>query len=117
VCSGFSAVIGSWNTMPIRRPRRRPIAASSRPSSSVPSKRTEPLARAASGSRPISASAVIDLPQPDSPISPAVSPRSSENDTPRSASAGPRGVGRVTRRSLTSSRAKADVDWGFRSRR
>ena len=38
---------------------------------------------APSGSRPISASAVIVLPEPDSPTTPRLSPRSSENETSR----------------------------------
>ena len=41
------------------------------------------------------ASAVIDLPQPLSPISPSVSPRPSCRSMPRNASAGPRPVERV----------------------
>ena len=55
---------------------------------------------ALSGSRPISASAVIDLPQPDSPTRPSVSPRSSEKLTPRTACAGPRLVLSRTREIL-----------------
>ena len=70
VCSGFSAVIGSWNTMPMRSPRSAHIAASSRPTSSRPFRRMLPATSAPSGSSPISASAVIDLPQPLSPIRP-----------------------------------------------
>ena len=53
----------------------KPGALSSSPSSSCPSRRMLPLACAASGSRPMSARAVSDLPQPDSPTSPRVSPR------------------------------------------
>ena len=99
VCSGFSAVMGSWNTMPIFAPRRAHSAASSSEVSSCPARRMEPETFAPSGSRPISASAVMDLPQPDSPINPTVSPRAIANEIPRSASAGPRLVCRVTRRS------------------
>src|ERR1700674_408178 len=57
---------------------------------------------ALSGNRPISAIAVTDLPQPDSPISPRVSPRASEKLTPRTASAGPRLVLSRTRKLSTS---------------
>ncbi len=47
---------------------------------------------------------VIDLPQPDSPTMPSVSPRSSENEMPRTACAGPRWVCRPIWRLLTSRR-------------
>ena len=57
-----------------------------------------PLTTALSGNSPISASAVTDLPQPDSPTRPSVSPRSSEKLTPRTASAGPRLVLSRTRK-------------------
>src|ERR1700690_816719 len=50
------------------------------PMSSRPSKRTEPETRAPSGVRAISASAVIVLPEPDSPTPPRLSPSPSEND-------------------------------------
>ena len=46
VCSGFSAVIGSWNTMPRRAPRSRHSAGSDRVVSSWPSKRIDPDTRA-----------------------------------------------------------------------
>src|SRR5258708_12896268 len=61
-----------------------------------------PLMTALSGSRPISARAVTDLPQPDSPTRPKVSPRFSAKLTPRTACAGPRLVLSRTPRSLTS---------------
>ena len=57
---------------------------------------------ALSGNRPISASAVTDLPHPDSPTRPRVSPRFSAKLTPRTACAGPRLVLSRTPRSLTS---------------
>ena len=59
---------------------------------SSPSNRMLPVMRALSGNRPMSDMTVMDLPQPDSPIRPSVSPRSSEKLTPRTASAGPRWV-------------------------
>ena len=67
VYTGVSADIGSWNTVPMRRPRIRDIASSDKPSSSWPSRLTDPLTSAYSGSRPITAMAAADLPEPDSP--------------------------------------------------
>ena len=80
---GFSAVIGSWNTIATSRPRTRDRAASPAPttSRSEPGSRTEPEATRSSGSSPISDSPVSDFPDPDSPISPTRSPRPMENDT------------------------------------
>src|SRR5258706_7252028 len=69
-----------------------------------------PRTRAPPGSNPISAIAVIDLPQPLSPIRPSVSPRARRKSMPRNASAGPRGVFNVTRSPETSSRGAADWD-------
>src|SRR5690348_180638 len=63
-----------------------------------------PVTTALSGSNPISASAVTDLPQPDSPTSPSVSPRLSAKLTPRTADAGPRLVLSRTPRPSTSIR-------------
>ena len=53
------------------------------------------------------ASAVSDLPDPDSPTMPTTSPRRIENDTPRTGSIGPAAPGKVTRRSRTSSTVSA----------
>ena len=80
VCSGLSAVIGSWKTIAMRSPRSAHIAAlvAARPARARRSGCCRTLARP-SGSRPISASAVIDLPQPDSPTSPASRRASSAN--------------------------------------
>ena len=67
------------------RCRRRAAAASSRsgsPSSSRPFHRIEPPAVAPSGSSPRMASAVRDLPDPDSPMSPTRAPSGTSNDTP-----------------------------------
>src|SRR5688572_13332764 len=75
------------------------------PSSSWPSNRTEPLTSTPRrGSRPITASEVTDLPQPDSPTSPIVSPGATEKLTPSTAcvAASPRRE-KVTARSSTSS--------------
>ena len=53
------------------------------------------------------ARAVTDLPEPDSPTIPTISPRRTVSDTSRTASTSPSGVGNVTDRPLTASR----VSW------
>src|SRR3954468_3266889 len=68
-----------------------------------------PLIAALSGNRPISAIAVTDLPQPDSPIRPSVSPGASEKLTPRTASTRPRPVRSLTRKSSTSSKGVVGI--------
>ena len=72
--TGFSAVIGSWNTMAMRSPRSARQAARPCPTSSRPSKRMLPDTRPGAGTRPISASAVMLLPHPLSPTTPRVRP-------------------------------------------
>ncbi|COW16194.1 Uncharacterised protein [Mycobacterium tuberculosis] len=72
----MSADIGSWNTVPIALPRNRDIALSASPNSSVPCSRTEPRTCAYSGSRPTTAIAAADLPEPDSPTIATTSPGS-----------------------------------------
>jgi len=51
----------------------------------------------------MSESAVTDLPQPDSPTMPSVSPAASSNDTPSTARTTPSRVKNCVLRSLTSS--------------
>src|SRR5581483_2879975 len=64
-------------------PRMRCIARSGSATRSTPSSTILPRTIcAASGNRPSSASAVIDLPQPDSPTSATTSPAPTANDTP-----------------------------------
>ena len=46
---------------------------------------------------------VTDLPEPDSPTMPTVSPGAMSNETPRTASTSPSSVGNVTLRSRTDS--------------
>src|SRR5829696_8021274 len=73
--TGFSDDRGSWKIIAMSRPRRSRIAFSSSPSRLVPSKLATPstlLPRL--GSRPMIASDVTDLPQPDSPTRPTVWP-------------------------------------------
>ncbi len=88
--TGFRLVDGSWKMMPILPPRRSRMRASGSTSSSSSSSRTDPSSmRPLSGSRRISAIAVIDLPQPDSPTSANVSPRATDSRTPSSALTSP----------------------------
>ena len=60
--------------MPMPLPRILDICASDLPSSSSPANFTEPVTLAYSGSSPITASEVTDLPDPDSPTMPRVRP-------------------------------------------
>ena len=113
LCTGLSAVMGSWKIMPMRFPRKRRSSESARPSSSCWSNRMLPEVVAWCGSRPNRAMAVIDLPQPDSPIRPRVSPLSKTKLTSRTAAAGPRWVCSCTLKCRTSSRGI----YRFRARR
>ena len=81
VMRGLSEANGSWNTIWMsRRIARR--SSPSRPSTFLPSKTISP----SEGSiRRITQRAVVDLPQPDSPTSPSVSPRFTANETPSTA--------------------------------
>ena len=56
-----------------------------------------------------SARAIVDLPDPDSPTSPRVSPRPMRKLTPQTAGKGPPGEGSVTRRSRTTSRSSPSL--------
>ena len=105
VCTGFSAVIGSWKIIPMRSPRSAHISRSGLPTSCWPSKRMLPVTRAPSGSRPISAITVMVLPLPDSPTRHSESPRASVKLALRTARAGPRCVCSWIDRSWTSRRA------------
>ena len=85
VLRGFSDEYGSWKIICISRRRsfsRAPLAVAI----SSPSNLIEPLV--GSISRRISR-AVVDLPQPDSPTIPSVSPRRTSNDTPSTARTAP----------------------------
>ena len=80
---GSSAVIGSWKTIDTSVPRT-PAHLALREREQVSAVEQDApggdLARPA-GSRRITASAVIDLPQPLSPTRPRISPRPTVNDT------------------------------------
>ena len=89
VITGFSDRPGSWKIIATRRPRTSRICASGKAISFSPSSSTvPPLIAAASGSRRMIDSAVIDLPQPDSPTSAKVSPAAISKDTPSTARTG-----------------------------
>ena len=86
VKAGLRLVIGSWKIIDMRLPRIRAISRSDSDSRSVPAK----LIRLAERSPPrasrfMIASAVTDLPQPDSPTRQWVSPFSTRNEAPRTA--------------------------------
>ena len=70
LCTGLSAVIGSWKIMPMRSPRMRHISRVALADQLLAVEADAAGTCAPSGSRPISAIAVIDLPQPDSPTKP-----------------------------------------------
>src|SRR5688572_12442866 len=73
--TGFSAVIGSWKMREIRAPRTSRISRSPSCSRLPPSNRSSPLViRPPGGSSRRIENAVIDLPLPDSPTRPSVSP-------------------------------------------
>src|SRR5690606_38620462 len=69
--------------MAMSLPRRRFMALSGAFRMSIPSKRMLPQALIPDGNSFMAASAVIDLPEPDSPTSPITSPASMERSMPR----------------------------------
>ena len=103
VKTGFSEVMGSWNTMEMSRPRISRSCRGLSVSSSRPSSRTEPDTLAPCGCRPKTDSAVIVLPQPDSPTMAKTSPCRIRNDRPSTARTGPSSVSNRTLRSAISS--------------
>ena len=85
VLRGFSDEYGSWKI--ICASRRNSISSLGEMSAiSRPSNLIEPLV---GSSRRSSSRPVVDLPQPDSPTSPSVSPRLTSNDTPSTACTAP----------------------------
>jgi len=96
--------------MAMRAPRISHKAASFSCVRSVPFKWMAPETLARSGSKPITAKAVSDLPQPLSPIKPRVSPCCISKLTPRNASTWPCEVCRATRKSRTDSKGDVLLD-------
>ena len=73
--SGLSEVSGSWKIAPISRPRSARMRAAGRSSMRCPASRiSPPVMRPGGSSRPITAAPVSDLPAPDSPTTPRISP-------------------------------------------
>ena len=104
VYTGSRHVAGSWKIMAISRPRIDRSWRSGSPTSWRPLNSIEPAAmRPVDSSRPRMDSAVTLLPEPDSPTSATVSPRSMWNDTSLTASTSPRRVAKRVRRPRTSS--------------
>ena len=97
-------VIGSWKMKLTPLPRTERSSRSGAPIISRPPYETLPDTRAEAGSRETVESALTDFPEPLSPTSATVSPRSTENDTPRTAGTSRPSSRNATFRSLTSSR-------------
>ena len=68
--------------MPVYRPRRSASVRSAAPMTSEPPSMTEPATVTSGGNRPSIARAIIDLPEPDDPISPTRSPSPIDRSTP-----------------------------------
>ena len=83
VMTGLSAVMGSWKTIAMREPRRSRSCAGVLVVISSPASLIEPPVRASwpFGSNPMTACAVTDLPDPDSPTMQRISPGPTLNDT------------------------------------
>src|SRR5699024_12442686 len=101
--TGVKADRGSWKIIDISLPRIFDISLSVLPMSSWPRSFTEPVTFAYSGSRPIIAMEVTDLPEPDSPTMPSVRPGKRSKSTPRTAWTRPASEGNATSRSRTES--------------
>src|SRR5436190_13124761 len=108
---GLSAARGFWKIMEISRPRRSRISPSLAALTSMPENITEPSAILPARSRiRITAYDVTDLPEPDSPTMPSVSPLPTRMSTCCTALTMPRRVVNSTVRSLTSSSGWAVMD-------
>src|SRR5690606_11888904 len=102
VNSGWRLVSGSWKMAPIRLPRIFSSSRSDRLSMRWPPRRISPSAIWPGGSiSPSVARPVIDLPAPDSPTTPSISPLRIVSDTSDTALTVPVRVGKATRRLRT----------------
>ena len=113
--------MGSWNTTAISFPRISRISRSDIVINSLlPSLTLPPTTRPPGGSNRMTDIAVIDLPEPDSPTRPTVSPAPIERETPSTASIVSRRVRMCVRRSRTSSSISyaqpADHRWNGHTR-
>src|SRR6201994_2665803 len=107
---GLSAARGFWKIIEISRPRRSRISFSLAFLTSMPEKTTEPSAILPARSRiRITAYDVTDLPEPDSPTMPSVSPLATLISTCCTALTMPRRVVNSTVRSCTSSSGCATI--------
>ena len=80
---GLSDVSGSWKIIPIRFPRTSSMPSSDSEATSVPSTTIRPPTTSPPpGSRRMIESAVIVLPEPDSPTMPRHSPGATDSETP-----------------------------------
>jgi len=88
----LSEAIGSWRIIAICAPRRRRISSGLLARRSSPSKTTSPptMRPPGSGTNLKIERHVIDLPEPDSPTMPRVSPRRTEKVAPSTALTTPR---------------------------
>src|SRR5712691_2468373 len=113
--TGLSAVIGSWKISEISAPRTDCISRSPSVRRSRPLKRTRPPAIRPGGctSRMID-KAVTDLPLPDSPTSPSVSPAPISKLTSSTAATGPRVVSKTVVRRSTDRRGSRFTVHGSR---
>ncbi len=110
--TGFSEVTGSWKIIAMSRPRTPRTSFSGRASRSRPMNSTLPVMVELLIMRtsPRMASALMLLPQPDSPTRPTVSPCSMAKLTPSTAWTAPSWLSNVTARSVTLSRMSPYAD-------
>ena len=85
VCTGLSAVSGSWKIMAISLPRTLRTLVLGQREQVAPFHRISPSMTPSVGSSPRMLMAVTDLPEPDSPTTANTSPRSMSKDTPSTA--------------------------------
>src|SRR5687768_14125541 len=101
--TGFSVIIGSWNTIAMRAPRMRRICSSGSATRSLPSNRIRPPTTRPGGSTsPRIENPVTVLPHPDSPTRPRTSPGRTLKLTPSTARTTPARVKKWVRSSWTS---------------
>ena len=106
--TGLRLDIGSCGTSPISLPRRPTISLSVDRVMSAPANSMDPpVTLPVPGSRPITACAVVDLPEPDSPTMATVWPRYTVRLTPRTACTGPCAAANETSRSRIRSSGSA----------
>ena len=108
--TGLSDVIGSWKTMAICVPQKWRCSALGSVPTSRPSNLTEPVMLAVRGRMFMIERTSTDLPEPDSPTTPRVSPRSRVNDTSSTARSSPRDGTELGRQVLDVENRSASTD-------